>query len=248
MKPDSVKASLVVIALAIFAAIGNLTGSATDSNGVPNAETVFNRANPKMIWGETTNFVTGDPFSSSGNTLKSLPTSLRVGLDVRDGAIILSGQPLRVSSPPEYLYVFTRSIRVWAGVPPFNQAVILSMTDSNSVPVPKTAKGLALGQSPTLKPETMWIHWGMNNRNPWLEVFNTAPCSIMTFGRYTWHTNNERNVRWLGRAIEPTEYFSIKNPGLYKLIVTLRLYVVDTNTYLKPITLPPVTVPVRVEK
>jgi hypothetical protein len=47
--------------------------------------------------------------------------------------------------------------------------------------------------------------------------------------------------------LDPTKYFKITKQGLYKLTVTQRLYVMDTNTYLKAITLPPVSVKVRVE-
>ena len=247
---------LFLIALAIFVPATNFFGHAAETNQPPSAEMEFNQANPKMIWSETTNFITGNPFSSAGNILIPMSTSLSLGFNARDGLIILTGKPLKVSSPPSYLYVFTHSHRVFAGVPPFNQSVILSMTDSNGISLPKTVKGLDLGQPLTLKPKTDWFLWAGNNRNPWLIDFNTAPHQLITLGNYSWHTNSEQianspgnkwNVWWLGHVIEPAEYFSIKVPGLYKLTIAVRLYVVNTNTYLKPITLPPVTVPVRVE-
>lgn len=61
----------------------------------------------------------------------------------------------------------------------------------------------------------------------------------------TFSDNSEANPRM--SDLDPTRYFRIKQPGLYRLTVTQRIYIVDTNTYLKAITLPPVTVAVRVE-
>lgn len=231
-----------LVIIAIFATVGNLTCIAMGSNEVTNAAMELMRANPKIVWGETTNFVTGNIYTNFiVKPLKPLPTSLRAGIDARDGVIILSGQPLKVSNPAGF-HVFTDSIQAWAGIPPFNESVILSMTDSNGMPVPKTVKGLALGQALTLKPETRWMTWDMNNRNPWFKIYSTADFELMKIG-----TGQEKYASPGYFVVNPTQYFSIKTPGLYKLTVTLRLYVVDTNTYLKSITLPPVTVPVRLE-
>ena len=58
-------------------------------------------------------------------------------------------------------------------------------------------------------------------------------------------TNSLKSGMW---ELNPARYFIIEKPGLYKLTVIQRLYVADTNSYLKTITLPPVTVDVRVEK
>ncbi len=243
MKTSSLIASSTFIVLAIFAGIANITCLAGETNEVRNHAMEFMRVNPKMAWGDATNFVIGDTGFSGlvPKTLKPLTTSLRAGIDARDGVIVLSGQPLKVQRPTD-LYLFTDSIEVWIGIPPFNESVIASMTDSNGVPVPRTPKGLALGQPLTLKPETTWTRWGMNNRNPWVKVFSIASCQVMTVG-----TGLEKLTSSGYLVLDPAQYFSIENPGLYKLTVTLRLYVVETNTFLKPITLPPVSVDVRVD-
>jgi hypothetical protein len=144
---------------------------------------------------------------------------------------------------PTVLYLFTDATDLWIGIPPFNESVIVSMTDSNGVPVPKTPKGSALGQPLTLKPETTLFRWGGNNRNPWVKVYSNAPCQVMTIGT---GLEKELGPRYL--LLDPAQYFSIEHPGLYKLTVTLRLYVVETNNFLKPITVPPVAVDLRIER
>lgn len=235
--------SSVVIMLVMFCGVGNPSCRAVDSNGFSNAAMEFNRANPKMLWGETTNFVGGTPFSSSVTNSKPLPKTLRVGLNARDGMIILSGHPLKIVHPAD-LYVFTDSIDIWLGIPPFNERAIVSMADSNGVPVPKTDKGFLLGQPLTLKPKTTAFDWGGNNRNPWIKVFSIAPYGIMTIDT---RQKGKSSPNDFGFVFDPTRYFSIKKPGVYQLTLAIRLYVVDTNRYLTPITLPPVNLPVRVE-
>jgi hypothetical protein len=202
------------------------------------------RANPKMAWGKVTNLVIGDTGFSGlvPKTLTPLTASLRAGINARDGVVVVSGQPLKVQRPTELL-LFTESTQVWLGLPPFNESGIVSMTDSNGIPVPKTPKGLALGQPLKLMPQTTWIRWGGNNRNPWVKIFRTASREIMTIG-----SGMEKLSSTGYLVLDPTQYFSIEKPGLYKLTVSLRLYAVDTNTFLKPITLPPVSVDVRVEE
>lgn len=242
-----------IVALAIFAAAGGCICSAAEINQSESTEAKFSRENPGIIWGDTTNFLTGDIYTNVIATpLSPRPTSLRLAIasENPDSTIVLSGQALKASTPQEYLYIFTQCPRVWVGVPPFNESVTLSMTDTNGTLLPKTLRGFSLGEPVSLKSKITWLDWGMNNRNPWFKVFDEAPYPLMFFGKSGGATNtsDEQNVRWLGRAIEPAEYFSISDPGLYTLTISVRLYVIDTNMYLKPITLPPVSVNVRVEK
>ena len=244
MKISSSITSSAVIVLAMSAEIGSFISRAEDTNGAPNDATNFMRANPKMAWGEKTNVVVGDTGFSGGigNTLTPLTVELWAGIDARDGVIVLSGQPSKVVRPTD-LHLFTGATQVWIGIPPFNESVTASMTDSNGAPVPKTVKGLALGQPLTLKPETTWTRWGGNNRNPWAKVYNIASRQVLTIG-----TGLEKLTSSGYLVLDPGQYFSIQNPGIYKLTVTLRLYVVETNMFLKPITLPPVSVDVRVQE
>ena len=169
----------VIFMSAILAATGRLLSSAAESNSVPRDEVVFSRANPAMIWGDKTNFVTGDPFSSNGTNLVPLAVTLRAGVNVKNGVIVLSGEPLRVLDPAD-INIFTDSTQVWLGVPPFNESVSVFMSDSNNLPVPQTPKGLAVGQPLMLEPGTTWFHWSLNNRNPWFRVFDTASYELMT--------------------------------------------------------------------
>ena len=50
------------------------------------------------------------------------------------------------------------------------------------------------------------------------------------------------------RGLDPTAYFVLEEPGLYRLTIAQRLYVADTNSCVKAITLPPVAVNVSVQK
>lgn len=222
--------------LVVCAGLSNAIANNGNTNYESSAEAKFRRAKPRMIWGQTTNFIGGEP----GNNLMPLSLSLRAGVDAREGVVVLSGQPLKTLNYAT-LNVFTDSPQVWVGVPPFHESVILSMTGSNGVAVPKTAKGASLGQPLTLKPATTWFRWAGNRRNPWFKVYSTEGSIEMII-----LADQEKYATHGFFVVDPTEYFSIKNPGLYQLTVTLRLYVVDTNAYLKPITLPPVTVPMHV--
>lgn len=233
--------NLVVFAFVVMSSLTSfISHGAESTNQLNSAEATFNRANPKMIWAGATNFIGGNPFSPGGNTLAPLSLSLRAGLDVKDGVIVLSGKPFKILYPAD-IHIFTDSLQAWVGVPPFNQSVILSMSDSNNVPLSKTAKGDSLGQPLTLKPKTTWFDWTANNRNPSFKVFREASYELMTIGV-------PQNVTGqYFKLDDPAEYFLIKSPGLYRLTIAFRLYVVDTNAYLKPLTLPPLVVPVRVE-
>lgn len=247
MKANS-SSNSVAIRLAALVTLGYLVCAGGEStNALSKYEMQLNLANPKMIYGEATNFIRGDVNAglSAGGILRPLLTSLRVGIDARNsgnsnGLIILSGTPLAVLCPAD-LYVFSALESphwIWVGVPPFNESVMLSMTDSNNVQVPMTPNGLALGRPLALRQKTTWSHWGGNNRHPWF----IAPYWLLTIG-----TRQEKYAGPRHFIVDPTQYFAINSPGSYELTITVRLYIVDTNTYLKPITLPPVTVPVRVK-
>lgn len=195
-----------------------------------NADAFIKRAydewNPKITWGEATNFWTGDP---SGKYL--FIATFKAGIYVKNSVIVLSGNPPKVVSPVEIGFANISAIQtnydhIDCTLPRTNEWLNLSMVDSSGVPIPKTAEGLALGQPPSLKPHTLWRHWG----------------------RYGYAAPMFPNEIDMGYDFDPTKYFILKQPGLYKLTIVQRLYVDDTNQFLKAITLPPVSVDVRVEK
>lgn len=72
------------------------------TNRITDDQQRYTISNPKMIWGEVTNFIRGD---LSGG---SLLTSLRSGIDVSNGIITLSGKPLRLLHPTR-LYIENHS-------------------------------------------------------------------------------------------------------------------------------------------
>lgn len=192
---------------------------------------------PAMIWGKTTNIMVADTFVSGIiGTLNLIPVSVRAGIGVpnSNGAIILSLHD-KVIYP-----AFTGYELVSAGVsnkfigfflPKRGEQFVLTMTDSNGVAVPKTKEGSDIGKPDSLKPKTSY-HLIFLKRG--YDYFS----SPMRLGIDDLHLNQ----------LDPTKYFHLEKSGTYKLTFVQRLYVVDTNSYLKAVTLPPVTVDVRVEK
>ncbi len=135
-------------------------------------------------------------------------------------------------------------------MPPVNERFVLSLTDSDGEPVPKTPEGQALNRPPSLKPNTRWTDlpragttqpgtFGLFPK----ELFKMAFSDKIGAGV---SIPNEEVKKMF--ELDPTNYFLLQKPGRYKLTVIQRLYLEDTNTYLKIISLPPVAVVVRVEK
>jgi hypothetical protein len=236
----------------IFLMLGeSVCNCAELTNQMPSDEECYNQANPKMVWGSITNFVRGDP------TGKPLQTELRSGINVSNGIIVISGKPLEVVrpvylcienclGPSFFIPTYSQGVPttrvdstnvVWAFLPAFNERLVLTLTDTNGAVVPKTSAGMSLGKPPSVKPYTRWFRWG----NDGYKLFTLFPKGVIEIP-FPYIGDNVRELE-----CDPTKYFDIKMPGFYKLTVIQRLYVVDTNTYLTTITLPPVTVDVRVE-
>ena len=235
---------LVISILTVLILAANITCQGVDlTNRVPNSEAQSINVNPKTFWGDMTNFLRGDHFGG-----KSLPTILRSAINVNNGVIIISGNPLKTIDPAELCIKniigslttnssISMSNIVLAYMPPFNEALVLAMTDSNNVPVPNTREGLLLGSPLDLKPNTRWINLPRaGSGQP--GAMSLWPGEQQGIWSPTWPKEC--------REFDPLYFFKIKKPGLYKLTVMLRLYVEDTNTYLKAIALPPVTVDVLV--
>jgi len=236
-----------------------------ETNQFPSNEVEYSNANPKMVWGEVTNFFRGDHFGG-----EPLPTALRSAIDVKNGVIVLSGHPLKVvnpvhfyienlagplySSPTAYVqgvpsFSVSPTNVVLACMPPFDERLALTLTDSNGIPVTKTSEERALNRPSSLKGKTRWTDLpraGTGRRG----VFSIFPRELfqMAFsdkiGAGVKLSDQEAERAW---DFDPTRYFEIEKPGQYKLTVVQRINIEDTNTYLKTIALPQVTVDVRVD-
>ena len=142
--------------------IGRLVGSGAEpTNQMPSEEEIYNEANPKMIWGDTTNFLRGQDNGSP------LQTAMRSGINVSDGIIVLTRQPLEVLHPARFctedclgplFYTPTRYDHgipvtivnptnvVYTLLPPLNERFDMEMTNADGAPVPKTREGRRLGK------------------------------------------------------------------------------------------------------
>jgi hypothetical protein len=237
----------------IFLMFGkSVCNGAEPTNQIPSDEVRYNEANLKMIWGDTTNFLRGQ---FNGGPLQ---TVMRSGIDVNNGIIVLSGQPLGVVHPARlciedclgplfYTPTNDQGIPItpvdptnviWGLLPPFNERFNMAMTNLDGVPVPKTPEGRRFGRPESLKPNTEWYPQYMNV----YKKLDLIPKQVLPMS----FSENSKATAGMN-DLDPTKYFKITKQGLYKLTVTQRLYVMDTNTYLKAITLPPVSVNVRVE-
>jgi hypothetical protein len=246
---------IAVLAANLYCLSFNSNGS-TSIDGVP-------YYNPPVIWGGETNFLRG-----AMATGQPLVTSIRAGIQVVGGEIVLSGQPLKLDHPayiglenldtnaypkPDDLINSSGASAndvIWMDLPPAKERLQLNMTDSSGATVPKTPEGLSLAQPFSLKPKAGWTQFqpeGTVRRGmvALMPVPGLNSCGVDDWPKSTL-PNREELKR--GNELDPSRYFILTNTGLYKLTATLSIYVEDTNTCLKPVTLPPVTVDVRVEK
>jgi hypothetical protein len=224
------------------------------TNQMPSDEVRYNEANPKMIWGDTTNFLRGQ---FNGGPLQTLQTVMRSGIDVNGGIIILSGHPLEAAHPAQfciedclgplfYTPTYDHGVPgipvdptnvIYCLLPPLNERFDITMTNSDGAPVLKTPEGRRLGKPVSLKSYTEWSPHSAYKQLNFLGPKEVLPMAFSDISQATPGMND----------LDLTKYFKIRKKGYYKLTITQRLYVMDTNTYLKAVTLPPVTVPVRVE-
>jgi len=230
MKTTSILFLGIIMSLAIFilVTIAGYSGKSAQGHIEFNLESAGGEIaeqdldNPKMLWGELTNLITGNTrISGTFSTLPPLKFSFRSGINVNNGLIIVSLKTKRVVNPAyRAIENFTTNL-ITAYLPEYNERFAVTLIDVNGVAVQKTKEGLSIGESPSLKPNTQQFQ-AKHNLPLW-------PKSIFM------------------QELDPVKYFVIEKPGLYKLTLTQRLYVVKTNTFLETITLPPVTVDVRVE-
>lgn len=169
---------------------------------------------------------------------KLFPAALRVGIRSSNGVIVLSGKPAKLVHPAS---VYLKSVlappfwtatnsdpndRVLTFLPPINERFAISMTDATGLPVPKTAEGRSLGQTPSLARSVRSFRW---------DKYGCQCVVLLPQEDYELY------------PIDPTKYFMIENTGLYKLTLIQRLYLVDSNSCLKAINLPVVSIDVNVE-
>jgi hypothetical protein len=246
MKSNSAtKSSIFVMALAFW--LGGVFSRADDPPvqtgpaGQPlSGKGFFTVPESQMVWGQTTNFLRADPGG------KTKATELRVGMRCTNSIMVLSLRSLKAAQSvsvylnsrlgrPVWDYpvttndgVPTQMVTNWVDflfLPPENDRFIITLTDDNGRPVPKTPQGRELGQSP-LRANIFWRDWGK---------YGCRHCDLLPWADEELY------------ALDPTKYFAIEKTGLYKLTVVQRLYIIDTNAFLKAISLPPVTVDVKVE-
>ena len=222
------------------------------TNQIPSDEMRLNEAYPQMIWGDTTNILGADFYE------RPLQAALRSGIAVNNGIVALSGHPLEVVSPARFYLDHCSGPLFWPAtndghgysilvdstnklngcLPSLDERFDMVMTDADGAPMPKTPEGRRLGRTLSLEPNVRWssrftiAHQGF--------ILLPRGILLMPFSEFNQGKPVENNL-------DPTKYFKISKRGLYKFTITQRIYVFGPNGYVKAITLPPVTVPVRVE-
>jgi len=232
------------------------------TNSFPNDEAAYNMSRPRMIWGQATNFETGN---SAGQLFH---TTLRSGLDSANGEMLFSiGGNLCLNSTRLCLencfapsspiqgtnlggvMTFTVPLTNWTDVylPPVGERLVLSMTDTNNVPVQKTSRGVSMDAPSNLKSMTSVFSYERGDHQR-LAILPGGIVDIPFFDRprSTDFVSHHDDIETLD--LNPGKYFILNQPGLFKLTVTQRLYIVDTNLYLEAVTLPPVSINVQVSK
>ena len=108
------------------------------------------------------------------------------------------------------------------------------VTDSQGKVVPKTPRGESLWRPIDKGKSTLAAGWSRKG----YVLFSLRPGD---HSLYDWATDRGKSVFSLGN------YFCLTNPGDYRLTRHAWVCFRQTNGVLKPVELPPVTVPVRVE-
>jgi hypothetical protein len=238
--------------LSFLLIVGKLVCNGAElTNRIPSDEVRYNEANPQMIWGDATNFLGAEIHG------RPLQAALRSGISVSNGIITLSGHPLEVVSPARFCFDHCSGPLFWPAtneghgyaihlditnyvngyLPSLNERFDMVMTNADGAPVPKTPEGRRFGRSLSLEPNAMWPVNSVAHQG-----FDLLPRGVLPvpFSEFNQGIPGENDL-------DPTKYFKVVKRGLYKLTITQRVYIFGTNNYVKAITLPPVTVPVRVQ-
>jgi hypothetical protein len=120
-----------------------------------------------------------------------------------------------------------------------SQRLQMELLDATGAAVPKTPAGKEFDRGSDVPPNTparMWQKKGLMAENA-----RAGKDAI-----YGWSSSTDPDHR-LDLAESLSSCFDLKHPGLYTLVTRQRIYVTDTNGFLKPVLFPPVKVPVLVE-
>jgi hypothetical protein len=198
----------------------------------PHSKEFYTVPDSQMVWGEPTNLQLKNPFDIVSAMLKA-------GIRSSNQEITLAGEPLK---PVGRTLVYLKNVYgrpVWTiphgtmtpseylsciFLPPVNERMGVTMVDTKGVPVRKTTNGLNL--TPPALEGKKWNHWERDQRE----------CISLL-------SHEDAEVY----PLDPTKYFALEKPGLYKLTLIQHIYIIDTNNLLKAVDLPPVTIDVKVE-
>jgi hypothetical protein len=194
----------------------------------------------QMVWGATTNLQVRAPFDT-------VPVSFKAGIRSSNGIIVLSGSPPKLLAPVSVYLENVYGRPFWTtpattnnGVithetgkseyvgfiflPSENERLAIEMRNADGIAVPKTRAGVKLA-FPKLGGHK-WGHWDKDGRQG-LALLSHQDVELYPF--------------------DPATYFAIEKPGVYKLRLVQHLYIIGDNRLLEPISLPPVTVELKVE-
>ena len=153
--------------------------------------------------------------------------SFRSGVYCENRRIVLNYPKMEMAQEAYLVLGNTSSNKMYYFAPKYGQSFGMEMTDVNGLVLPKTDKGKTTGQPLQLNPGTLARYWKKEgyhggvlspNENLILEKFNLV------------------------------EYFRLDKQGTYKLKISQSILIADTNHFLKPLSLPLVTINVMVEK
>jgi|SRR5882724_4485574 len=227
----------LLVSMLVFALNGCAEDSGSDSNSNHDTASSIDAASvilesdiddSMMAWSASTNFMVGNLHSqASPSRLSPIEVTMRCGINVSNRTIVYSLKSQAMLHPAYRAIENISTNEPWCFQPLPNERFAIELEDSNGNLVKKTKLGQLLGSPVSLRPDTLYTH------------------------AYS-HGNRYKNFDGLPKMVSMKEFdiskiFVLERPGLYKLTMSQRLYVVSTNFYLKTIYLPPATVAVRVE-
>ncbi len=181
-----------------------------------------------IIWGDKTNLNIGNVnYSGVLGALHPQLGTIRPGI-----CTAFNNNPISIcldtNKASQLVYACFENLStnsIAAYLPHFNERFEVSMIDSNGEFVPKTQKGLSVGQPTRLEPNIFWLR---AKDHKYQGEFFLNPQFMILY------------------AFNPREYFAVQRLGFYKLFLVQHIYAVETNTFLKAFTLPPVAIDVNV--
>jgi hypothetical protein len=184
------------------------------------------------------------PSSNSSRDFWGKPTNgLCAGISCRGPEILVSIRPPTVLNLPtlELTNLTPNSIRFFW--PPPWQRDEIAILDASGLPVPRTERGKLLGKP---LPKQIGIR-AIDAQRQQYYLEQLGPHSELDYqvvvGQYSQGTNKPPVHE---TTLDLTRFFALTNPGCYTLTRQARVCFSDTNNVLRLVTLPAVTVPLRV--